>query len=107
MHVVFGAAGALGAAIVQSLANQNKSVRAVVRDDGRARKVLPSSAEIVVADASKPDSIKPAFHNVSVIYHCVNVPYDKWTEVMPSYRRNFVNYDNDCTKDLRSQRLLL
>lgn len=70
MHVVFGAAGALGAAIVQNLAQQNKAVRAVVRDVGRARKVLPSSAEIVVADASKPDSIKPAFHNVSVIYHC-------------------------------------
>ena len=90
MHVVFGAAGALGAAIVQNLAQQNKAVRAVVRDDGRARKVLPSSAEIVVADASKPDSIKPAFHNASVIYHCVNVPYDKWTEVMPIVTGNIL-----------------
>jgi nucleoside-diphosphate-sugar epimerase len=90
MHVVFGAAGSLGAAIVQNLAHQNKAVRAVVRDDGRARKVLPSSAEIVVADASKPDSIKPAFHNVSVIYHCVNVPYDKWTEVMPLVTSNIL-----------------
>ena len=59
MHVVFGAAGALGAAIVQNLAQQNKAVRAVVRDVDRGRKVLPSSAEIVVADASEPDSIKP------------------------------------------------
>ncbi len=32
MYVVFGAAGALGAAIVQNLAQQNKAVRAVVRD---------------------------------------------------------------------------
>ena len=90
MHVVFGAAGALGAAIVQNLAQQNKAVRAVVRDVGRACKVLPSSAESVVADASKPDSIKPAFHNVSVIYHCVNVPYDKWTEVMPLVTDNIL-----------------
>jgi nucleoside-diphosphate-sugar epimerase len=90
MHVVFGAAGALGAAIVQNLTQQNKAVRAVVLDDGRARKVLPSSAEIVVADASKPDSIKPTFHNVSVIYHCVNVPYDKWTEVMPLVTGNIL-----------------
>jgi nucleoside-diphosphate-sugar epimerase len=82
MHVVFGAGGALGASIVRNLAQQNKAVRAVVRDVGRARKVLPGSAEIVVADASKPDSIKPAFQNASVIYHCVNVPYDKWTDVM-------------------------
>ena len=56
MRVVFGAAGALGAAIVQNLAQQNKPARAVVRNVGRARKVLPSSAEIVAADASKPDS---------------------------------------------------
>ena len=48
-HVVFGAAGALGAAIVQNLAQHNKAVRAVVRDVDKARKVLPSSAEIVVA----------------------------------------------------------
>ena len=72
MHVVFGAAGALGAAIVQNLTQQNKAVRAVVRDGGRARKILQNSAEIVVADASKPDSIKPAFHDASVIYHCLN-----------------------------------
>ena len=90
MHVVFGAAGALGAAIVQSLAQQNKSVRAVVRDVGRARKVLPSSTEILVADVSKPDSIKPAFQNASVIYHCVNVSYDKWTEVMPLVTGNIL-----------------
>jgi nucleoside-diphosphate-sugar epimerase len=83
MHIVFGAAGALGAAIVQNLAQQNKPARAVVRDLDRARKVLPSSAEIVVADASKPADIKRAFQDVSVIYHCVNVPYDRWTEVMP------------------------
>ena len=90
MHVVFGAAGALGAAIVQNLARQNQAVRAVVRDVGRARKVLPSSAEIVVADASKPDSIKTAFNNVSVIYHCVNVPYNEWTEVMPLVTNNIL-----------------
>ena len=76
MHVVFGAAGALGAAIVQNLAQQNKPVRAVVRDVDRARKILPSSAEIVGADASKSESIKPTFQDASVIYHCVNVPYD-------------------------------
>ena len=85
MHVVFGAPGALGAAIVQNLSQQNKAVRAVVRDVGRARKVLPSSAEIVVADASKPDSIKPTFQNASVIYHCVNVSYDKWQKSCTKY----------------------
>ena len=88
MHVVFDAA--LGAAIVQNLAQQNKAVHAVVRDVGRARKVLPSSTEILVADVSKPDSIKPAFQNASVIYHCVNVSYDKWTEVMPLVTGNIL-----------------
>ena len=90
MHVVFGAAGALGAVIVQNLAQKNKPARAVVRDVDRARKVLPSSAEIVVADASKPGDIKRAFQDVSIIYHCVNVPYDRWTEVMPSATDNIL-----------------
>jgi nucleoside-diphosphate-sugar epimerase len=90
MHVVFGAGGALGAAIVQNLAQQNKDVRAVVRDEGRAHKVLPSSTEIVAADASKPDSIKHAFQDVSTIYHCINVPYDKWTEIMPLVTDNIL-----------------
>jgi nucleoside-diphosphate-sugar epimerase len=62
----------------------------VVRDVDRARRVLPSSAEIVVGDASKADSIKPAFQNVSVIYHCVNVPYNEWTEVMPLVTDNIL-----------------
>jgi nucleoside-diphosphate-sugar epimerase len=90
MHAVFGAGGALGSAIVQNLAQQNKAVRAVVRDVDRALKVLPSSAEIVVADVSKPDDIKPVFQDVSVIYHCVNVSYDKWTEVMPLVTDNIL-----------------
>jgi nucleoside-diphosphate-sugar epimerase len=89
-HVVIGAGGALGAEIVQNLAQQNKAVRAVVRDVDRARKVLPSSAEIVVADALKPSSIKSAFQDVSIIYHCVNVPYDKWTEAMPLMTNNIL-----------------
>jgi nucleoside-diphosphate-sugar epimerase len=90
MHVVFGAGGALGAAIVHNLAQQSKAVRAVVRDVDRARKVLPGSAETVVVDASKPDDIKPAFQNASVVYHCVNVPYDKWTKVMPLVTDNII-----------------
>jgi nucleoside-diphosphate-sugar epimerase len=90
MHIVFGAGGALGASVVRNLAQQNKAVRAVVRGVDRARKVLPSSVEIVEADASKPDSIKPAFQNASVIYHCVNVPYDKWTEIMPLVTDNIL-----------------
>ncbi len=38
-HVVFGATGALGAAIVRRLATEGKPVRAVVRNTDRARQV--------------------------------------------------------------------
>ena len=100
MHVVFGAGGALGALVVRNLAQQNKPVRAVVRDVDRARKVLPSSVEIVVADASKPNSIKPAFQNASFIYHCVNVPYDKWTEVMPLVTDTFLEVQSKAKRML-------
>ena len=47
-HVVIGAAGALGSAIVGVLSGLGKSVRAVVRDVDRARRVLPPEADIVL-----------------------------------------------------------
>ena len=51
-HVVIGAAGALGSAIVGVLSGLGKSVRAVVRDVDRARRVLPPEADIVLGDGS-------------------------------------------------------
>ena len=89
-HVVFGATGALGAAIVRRLSTEGKPVRAVVRDADRARQVLPKSAEITVGDATTSGSVHAICEGAAVIYHCVNVPYSKWITVMPGVTDNLL-----------------
>ncbi len=82
-HVIVGAAGALGAAIVQQLTDRQMHARAVVRDPEQARKILPGTAEIVAGDARNVANMRAACRDADVIYHCVNVPYQDWTSVMP------------------------
>jgi uncharacterized protein YbjT (DUF2867 family) len=76
-HVVFGAAGSLGAAIVRRLAALRMPTRAVVRSLDRAKQIFPQQAaiEIEVGDALNTESVHALCHNAKTIYHCVNVPY--------------------------------
>jgi nucleoside-diphosphate-sugar epimerase len=90
IQVVFGAGGALGAAIVRRLTAENKSVRIVVRDAERMRKLLPPSADFVTGDATDAEKVRTACRNASIIYHCVNVPYSKWGAVMPTVTDNIL-----------------
>ncbi len=89
-HVVFGAAGSLGAAIVQRLSAEGRPVRAVVRDAGRAKQVLPRSAELVVGDALNSDHVRALCKDAGTVYHCVNVPYRDWLEVHPKVTKNIL-----------------
>ena len=89
-HVVIGAAGALGSAIVGNLVEQGKSVRAVVRDVERARRVLPPATDIVIGDGSNAESVRLVCRDATVIYHCINVPFELWTTVMPVVTDNIL-----------------
>lgn len=89
-HVVFGAAGGLGSAIVRRLVAEGEPVRAVVRDVEEAREVLPPSAVIVEGDATLPDSVNRACRNATVIHHCVNVRYSQWAKLMPGITENIL-----------------
>jgi nucleoside-diphosphate-sugar epimerase len=90
IHVVFGAAGGLGAAIVRKLAADGERVRAVVRDAGRAKGLLPESVEVVAADARDSKSTLLACRGASAVYHCVNAPYNLWREVLPMVTENIL-----------------
>jgi len=83
LHVVVGATGALGAAVVRHLAAAGAPVRAVARDAERAQALLPPGVEIVTADALDRDAVLTACAGARVIYHCLNVPYQEWMAVMP------------------------
>lgn len=88
LHVVVGATGALGAAVVRHLQAAGTPVRAVVRDRERASELLPAGVEMVTADATDRDGVVAACTGARVIYHCLNVPYQEWMAVMPQVTTN-------------------
>ena len=81
LHVVFGATGGAGSAIVLELAAQRKRVRAVSRSGGGS---FSAGVETVRGDASDPASARAAAEGATVVYHAVNVPYPQWsTSLVP------------------------
>lgn len=89
-HVVFGAAGSLGAAVANRLAADGKQVRAVVRHPQKAQGLIPESVEICAVDASDANAAVTACEGAAVVYHCINVPYTQWTAVMPRVTANIL-----------------
>ncbi len=81
LHVVFGASGSLGNAVVRELVERGQRVRAVNRN-GRAD--LPAGVELVKGDATDPESTRAACEGAAVVYNCTNVPYSQWEEKMPA-----------------------
>ena len=57
--LVAGATGGVGKRVVQKLLARNYSVRAIVRDAAKAREILPESVELVEADITIPETLKP------------------------------------------------
>lgn len=80
LHVVIGATGALGAAIVQHLRADELPVRALARNVELAESMLPEETEIVPVDALDPDSVRAGCEGASVIYSGLYVP-EKLNEV--------------------------
>ena len=87
LHVVFGANGGLGQAVVRQLAEQGKRVRAVTRSGQAA---APPGVELAQADARDPAAARQASADADVIYHAINVPYDRWPEILPPIMENLI-----------------
>jgi nucleoside-diphosphate-sugar epimerase len=84
-HVVFGATGGIGRAVVGELLRRGKSVRAVSRS-GQA----PEGAEGVAADAADAAEARAAARGAEVAYHCVNPDYTRWPELLPPLSRSIL-----------------
>lgn len=80
LHVVFGASGAIGNAVVRELARRGKAVRAVNRS-GQAE--LPPGVTLVRANAVNAGMVREACQGASVVYNCVGVPYTEWATLFP------------------------
>ena len=85
LHVVFGATGAIGSAVVGELLRAGRSVRAVSRG-GR----VPEGAQGVAADAADPAEAAAAATGAAVVYHCASPPYTKWPELFPALTRSIL-----------------
>jgi nucleoside-diphosphate-sugar epimerase len=86
LHVVFGATGAIGGAVVTELVRAGRDVRAVSRG-GQA----PDGAQGVAADVSDPAQAARAAVGASVIYHCASPPYTQWPELFPALTRSILD----------------
>src|SRR3954447_23320820 len=78
LHVVFGASGGAGGAIMRELAARGKRVRGV---SGHGD--VPDGVEMVRADAANRVEARQACDGASVVYPAVNVPSPAWTETLP------------------------
>ncbi len=89
LHVVLGATGGVGQALVEALVAQGERVRAVNRS-GRA--AVPASVEIMAADLTNRESSIAACQGAAVVYHCAGVPYAyaQWAAFFPGMLDNIM-----------------
>lgn len=80
LHVVIGAGGGAGSAVVRILAAQGRRVRAVGRHPLSG---LPEGVESRIGDISQPAQAVEICRDASVVYLCANVPYHQWTRDFP------------------------
>ena len=83
LHVVFGT-GQVGSALVAHLAGLGVAVRAVSRSQPPA---LADGVDWRAADATDPEAATDAAKGASVVYQCLNVPYNQWPERFPPLQR--------------------
>ncbi|MCO1659793.1 NAD-dependent epimerase/dehydratase family protein [Pseudonocardia humida] len=81
LHVVLGATGGIGRALVRELAAQGRRVRAVSRRLGTD---LPPGVEAVAADVSTADGSRAACAGAAVVHHCAQPAYHRWTQDFPA-----------------------
>lgn len=72
-------------AVVDALTEKGHQVRAVNRS-GSA--MVSAEVEVLGGDASDPEFAVKAANGATVIYQCMNPPYDKWPELFPPLQRS-------------------
>jgi nucleoside-diphosphate-sugar epimerase len=70
MHLVTGATGFVGSAVVDRLLAGGAAVRALIRDATRAGEVRGRGVAVTVGDIRDPAVVEPAVRGVDVVHHC-------------------------------------
>jgi nucleoside-diphosphate-sugar epimerase len=90
LHVVLGAGGGTGGAIVRELVGQGRRVRAVTRGGNAAASygtLPPASFEDVAADVTEREQLRRALEGADVVYHCAQPAYTRWPQEFPAMTR--------------------
>lgn len=87
-HAIFGT-GPLGLAIMDQLIQEGKNV-ILVNTSGKAD--VPPSIKVIKGDATKLESVMDICnsHKISVLYHCLGLPYLSWVELFPIMMDNII-----------------
>ncbi len=85
-HVVVGATGGTGSALVHELLDRGEKVRAVSRKGDCA---IPG-VEAIAADASDAPRMREVCAGATAVCNCVNPPFDQWRAVYPEAIRALV-----------------
>lgn len=80
LHVIVGATGGTGSAILRELVARGEQVRAVGR---RVPRELPAGVEWMHGEATDAASMREVAAGAAVIYNCVNPPFAQWRELFP------------------------
>jgi uncharacterized protein YbjT (DUF2867 family) len=75
--LVLGGTGLLGRPVVDRLLLVGFEVRLLARDPGKARKIVPDSAEIVAGDAARVDDVEQAVKGCQGVHISVSGPADQ------------------------------
>jgi len=81
VHVVVGASGGTGSALVRELVRRGRRVRAVNRSGQIA---VPPGVEVMAADATDAQRMREVCLGAGVVYNAVNVPFVQWRESFPA-----------------------
>lgn len=87
-HLVTGANGFLGAAVVRALLAEGFPVRALARPNSDRRNLAGLGVEVVDGDITVPDSLRAALRGCAAVFH-VAADYRLWVaDPKPMYRAN-------------------
>lgn len=87
LHVVLGAAGGTGSALVRELVTRQIRVRAVTH---RAHEGFGAEVEAITADLADAAQARDAVAGATVLYHAANPPYPRWLDEFPALNRNVI-----------------
>jgi dihydroflavonol-4-reductase len=75
--LVTGATGKVGGAVARALLARGDSVSALVRDPGKAARLLPADVELLRGDVTDPPSVESAVAGCELVFNAMGLP-EQW-----------------------------